>query len=168
MNRRLGWMRWCWEICLPRFKGSRSVKVVEHISLFFHRKCYISYTRVIMLRLVMQNKCPANEFCIKLDDKTNIIHNFVPALHRAWAAHMMVCVMALFPHIWNQSNTTSEVQNWIHYRLPKERIRGALCLQYQSFQGSFFKGNDKRRERRAGVKTTPKDTLKAFQSSACN
>lgn len=38
MERRLGRMRRCWEICLPRFKGRCSVKVVEHTFPFSRRK----------------------------------------------------------------------------------------------------------------------------------
>lgn len=44
MERRLGRMRRCWEICLPRFKGRCSVKVVEHTFPFSRRK-YNPYLR---------------------------------------------------------------------------------------------------------------------------
>lgn len=57
---------------------------------------HISYTSVIMLHLVMQNKSPWNDICMKLDDKMKKKKKLFSLLDKACALHMMFSVMAAF------------------------------------------------------------------------
>lgn len=140
---------------------------------------HISYSSVITSHLVMQNKCPWNDFCIKLEDKTK---HEISLLHKARAAHMMFCVMALFPTSGSSQKAQKRYKRIEFITGCRASIRGALCLQsatanpFKSWKerekSSTFKDNVKEKctctERRAGVKTTPKNTLKAFNESAYN
>lgn len=136
-----------------------------HITIFPQKNATHIYTSVITLHLVMQNKCPWNEFCIKMDDKIKINS----LLHKARVAHMMF--YGTVPHIWKQSKTAEEVQRTEFITGCRTSIKGALCLQSTTAKpfksrkerkSRTFKDNDKekctRTKRRARVKTTPKNT----------
>lgn len=91
----------------------------------------ICYTTVITLHLVMQNECPWNGFCIKLDDKTKEKENSL--LYKAWAATHDVLCQGPVPHIWKQSKSTEEVQkDWIHYWLHREHKRSPRPTKHHS------------------------------------
>ena len=73
-----------------------------HIPIFpsTENAIHIPYTNVIILHLVMQNKCLGNDFTIKLDDKKKRRNSFV-----AWSmgcTHDVLCHGSA-PHIWKQS-----------------------------------------------------------------
>ncbi len=127
----------------------------------------------------MQNKCPWNDSCIKLDDKTK---HEMSLLHKAGAAHMMFCVMALFPTSGSSQKAQKRYKRTEFITGCRVSIRGALCLQSTTAnpfksckereKSSTFKDNVKEKctctEWRARVKTTPKNTLEAFNESAHN
>lgn len=145
MNRRLGWMRRCWEICLPCFKGWCCVKVVEHTVLFSCRKWNpyrlhdCNYTALSHAKI----KCPWNDFCIKWNGKTKQKQKDISLLHKAWAAQIMFCVMALVPTSGSSQTAQKRYKRTEFITGCRVSRRGALCLQ--STTASRFKSCKERK-----------------------
>lgn len=90
---------------------------------------HISYTSVIMLHLVMQNKSPWNDICMKLDDKMKKKKNYF----LCWIKHAL-CTWCLVS--WQRSSHLEAVKKkhrrgtkGLNSLLAAEWAWGALCLQ---------------------------------------
>lgn len=135
MNRRLGWMRRCWEICLPRFKGPMLLcqGCWTHIPIFARRKCnpYLlhggtewrgtfTHAKRMPLKWFPQknwrDKREKNVCCVKQGLYT-------------WCFVSWHCS----PHLEAVKKAQKRHKtNWIHYWLQSEHTRGPLPTEHHS------------------------------------
>lgn len=82
----------------------------------------------------MQNKRAGKDSCMKLDDKkhNNTKTGQIPLLHKAWTAHVMFCVMPVFPTSGSSQTRIEEVEkDWIHAWLQSEQKRNPLPTRHR-------------------------------------